>query len=110
MTAFIGYRHVDPDQGLADELHQSLVARGTRSHRQAHLDRDGMGEGDPGGDRQGPVLRGAALGRVHLERHAVRDGSCGDERDFQRLHAAGLVTGPSRTEARMRCSLYARYL
>ena len=40
----------------------------------------------------------------------LRDGTCGDERDFQRLHAAGLVTGPSRTEARMRCSLYTRYV
>ncbi|MGH8577204.1 MAG: toll/interleukin-1 receptor domain-containing protein [Gammaproteobacteria bacterium] len=28
MTVFISYRHVDPDQGLADELYRSLVARG----------------------------------------------------------------------------------
>jgi len=28
MTVFIGYRHVDPDQGLADELYRGLVARG----------------------------------------------------------------------------------
>jgi hypothetical protein len=52
---------------------------------------------------QHPRLRQALL-------EVLRDGTCGDERDFQRLHAAGLVTGPSRTEARMRCSLYARYL
>ena len=52
---------------------------------------------------QHPRLRQAVL-------EVLRDGTCGDERDFQRLHAAGLVTGPSRTEARMRCSLYARYL
>jgi hypothetical protein len=28
MTVFISYRHVDPDQGLADELYRSLAARG----------------------------------------------------------------------------------
>ncbi|MCA1851463.1 MAG: AAA-like domain-containing protein, partial [Beggiatoa sp.] len=52
---------------------------------------------------QQPRLRQALI-------EILRDGACGDERDFQRLHAPGLVTGPSRTEARMRCSLYARYL
>lgn len=52
---------------------------------------------------QQPGLRQAVL-------EVLRDGTCGDERDFQRLHAAGLVTGLSRTKARMSCSLYARYL
>lgn len=28
MTVFISYGHVDPDQGLADELYRSLIARG----------------------------------------------------------------------------------
>lgn len=28
MTVFISYRHVDPDQGLADELYRGLIARG----------------------------------------------------------------------------------
>ena len=28
MTVFISYRHIDPDQGLADELYRSLIARG----------------------------------------------------------------------------------
>lgn len=28
MTVFISYRHVDPDQGLADELYRSVIARG----------------------------------------------------------------------------------
>jgi AAA domain-containing protein/TIR domain-containing protein len=48
---------------------------------------------------QQPGLRHALL-------EILRDRTCADERDFQRLHAAGLVAGPSR----MRCSLYARYL
>lgn len=52
---------------------------------------------------QHPGLRQALL-------EILRNGTCVDERDFQRLHAAGLVMGPSRTEARLRCSLYARYL
>jgi hypothetical protein len=52
---------------------------------------------------QHPALRQALI-------EVLRDGTCANERDFQRLHAAGLVMGPSRTEARMRCSLYASYL
>ena len=34
---------------------------------------------------------------------------CHDESEFQRLKAAGLVDGASRTSARVRCNLYQRY-
>lgn len=39
----------------------------------------------------------------------VRQQRCDDEGDFQRLKAAGLVDGVSRTSARVRCDLYQRY-
>jgi len=63
MTVFISYRHVDPDQGLADELYRSLIARGhkvfidTRWTEWAREIQDAIG--------RVPVLRGAARGRVH---------------------------------------------
>jgi hypothetical protein len=39
----------------------------------------------------------------------VREQRCDDENDFQRLKAAGLVDGASRTSAQVRCDLYQRY-
>ena len=35
--------------------------------------------------------------------------SCEDEQSFQRLFAAGLVVGPSRSDVQLRCKLYVQY-
>lgn len=42
-------------------------------------------------------------------RDMLRHGQCDDEEDFQRLKAAGLVKGETRTAVQMRCQLYADY-
>jgi hypothetical protein len=39
----------------------------------------------------------------------VHEGMCDDEILFQHLVSAGLITGETRTEARLRCELYQEY-
>src|SRR5262249_22212517 len=39
----------------------------------------------------------------------LRHGQCDDEKHFQRLNAAGLVSGDVRNAVRMRCKLYQDY-
>jgi hypothetical protein len=39
----------------------------------------------------------------------IRDERCSDEANFQKLLAAGVITGASRSEARLRCELYQAY-
>jgi hypothetical protein len=43
-------------------------------------------------------------------KQVIREGSCAEELDFQRLRAAGILTGDSRESAQLRCGLYRQYL
>jgi hypothetical protein len=43
-------------------------------------------------------------------KQVIDDRTCTDEDDFQRLRAAGLIKGPSRQSATIRCELYSRYM
>ena len=42
-------------------------------------------------------------------RQILRGNGCEGETEFQRLRAAGLISGDSRTDARIRCDLYLQY-
>lgn len=69
-------------------------------------------------DEAGPFgdhLRGClwSLQKHEALKHALRDilrhSKCDDEESFQRLKAAGLIIGETRSSVQMRCQLYADY-
>jgi len=93
-------------------IRQTLYVLATRSvNSLGDLIASATDDGGPFGDHLRRHLFGltkrpqaaAALAAV------VHGQPCPNETDFQRLKAAGLVEGASRTEARVRCGLYQRY-
>ena len=112
---------LDADDGLAKLMElvgghpylvrQALYVLATRRWSLSRLSDASLDEKGPFGDHlrqlgwrlhQNEGLRAAM-------RQILRHGSCEGERDFQRLHAAGLVRGASCQAAAMRCELYERY-
>jgi hypothetical protein len=92
-------------------VRQAFYAMTARANTIGDLEQIAVCDDGPFGDhlrrylwviRQNEVLRKAL-------RQAIGGRVCESEDDFQRLRAAGLVAGESRTTARARCELYERY-
>jgi hypothetical protein len=90
---------------------QALYVLATRKCPVSHLSDGALDETGPFGDH----LRQLGWRLHNNERlrtallQVLRRSSCDDERDFQRLRAAGLVRGHSSRNATIRCELYERY-
>ncbi|MGD9728133.1 MAG: AAA-like domain-containing protein [Nitrospiraceae bacterium] len=92
-------------------VRQSLYAMARNGWALSQLQTDAVKESGPFGDhlRQW-VWRLQENRELRDELRTVQKHSrCDDEGRFQRLKAAGLVTGETRTDVRMRCRLYELY-
>jgi hypothetical protein len=92
-------------------VRQSLYAMARNGWGLSRLQVDAVDESGPFGDhlrqwiwrlRENPELQEEL--KIVQEHHR-----CDDEGRFQRLKAAGLVIGETRTDVRMRCRLYELY-
>jgi hypothetical protein len=90
---------------------QSLYSMASRKASFAELERAALDSAGPFGDhlrrliwllQHAPELKRAVLQVLH-------DGRCESEAHFQRLLAAGIVVGPVREQAGLRCRLYEQY-
>ena len=92
-------------------VRQAFYALAAKKSSMADLEQVAAADQGPFGDhlrRHLWALRDNDRLRKALKQVLSRHG-CGDEDDFQRLRAAGLVKGESRQTARPRCDLYASY-
>jgi len=93
-------------------VRQAIYTMSTSKTQIGHLEKIAADDAGPFGDH----LRRHLWVLRHNDRlskalkQAINGNGCDDEDDFQRLRAAGLITGDSRKRAGIRCKLYATYM